>query len=242
MQMRRFAVFDIDGTLIRWQLYHAVTDALAKDGHIKPEAFQAIRDSRMRWKRRGGESSFKSYERQLILIYEDVLRTLSVEQMEGAVNAVFDEYKDQVYTYTRELIKRLKAKNYFLLAISGSQTEIISKIAAYYGFDDYVGTIYEYKAGRFTGRKEVGSLRKDQTLKALAKKHSLEFKGSIAVGDSDSDTSMLELVEKAIAFNPEKELFEHAKTQGWKVVIERKNMVYELESKDGRYYLAKTSA
>ncbi len=26
-----FAVFDIDGTIIRWQLYHALADELAKE-------------------------------------------------------------------------------------------------------------------------------------------------------------------------------------------------------------------
>lgn len=240
--MRRFAVFDIDGTLIRWQLYHAVADALAKEGHIKPETYQAIREARMLWKRRSGESSFKGYERQLILMYEEVLRTLSLEQMEKAVDAVFDEYRDQVYTYTRKLIEKLKAKNYFLLAISGSQTEAVAKIADYYGFGDYVGTVYEYKAGSFTGHKTVGSLRKDLTLKRLVKKHSLDFEGSLAVGDSASDISMLELVEEAIAFNPEKELFEHAKDKGWKVIVERKNMVYEFKSSKGKYYLAETNA
>src|SRR3546814_11785501 len=29
--MKKFAVFDIDGTLIRWQLYHAVVETVAKD-------------------------------------------------------------------------------------------------------------------------------------------------------------------------------------------------------------------
>ena len=34
---RPFAVFDIDGTLIRWQLYHSIADTLARLGHIEPK-------------------------------------------------------------------------------------------------------------------------------------------------------------------------------------------------------------
>ena len=241
MSGRRFAVFDIDGTLIRWQLYHAIADELARRGHIKPESYQAMRQSRMRWKKRVGGSSFKDYEKQLILTYEEVLSTLSLDQFNEAVDAVFEEYKDQTYTYTRDLLNRLKKVDYLLFAISGSQSEIVAKIADYYGFDDYVGTIYEYKKNRFTGKKTIGSLDKAATLKRLVKKHHASLEGSIAVGDSASDGSMLELVQTPVAFNPERALFSKAVSSGWKVVVERKNVVYELEKSDGKYQLAKTA-
>jgi phosphoserine phosphatase len=52
---------------------------------------------------------------------------------------------------------------------------------------------------------------------------------------------MMEMVKLPIALNPEKKLYEHAKQHGWKIVLERKNMFYELESKDGKYQLAKTN-
>jgi len=237
---RPFAVFDIDGTLIRWQLYHAIADTLAAKGNIDPEVYKTMKQARMAWKRRSG-GSFSDYERQVIEVYEAVLTTLDFEQFESAIQAVFEEYKDQVYTYTRDLIKQLKRAEYLLFAVSGSQTEIVAKIADYYGFDDYVGTVYARSKNRFTGAKTIGSLNKDTTLEALAQKHGVSFKGSIGVGDSRSDISMLELVEQPIALNPEKDLFEHAKSSGWKVVVERKNVVYELESIDGKYQLVKTN-
>jgi HAD superfamily hydrolase (TIGR01490 family) len=238
--MKKFAVFDIDGTLIRWQLYHAIADALAQSGHTKPETYQTMRDARRAWKRRAG-GTFKDYERQVIDIYETIVKTLSFQEMEQAINSVFEEYKDQVYVYSRDLIAKLKADNYLLFAISGSQTEIVAKIADYYGFDDYVGTVYQRHKTGFTGSKTIGSQNKDTTLQALVHKHGVGFKHSIAIGDSHSDISMLELVEQPIAFNPEKDLFDYARSKGWKIVIERKNMIYELESKDGKYQLATTN-
>lgn len=234
---RPFAVFDIDGTLVRWQLYHAVADALARQGYVDPKLRQKVLESRMQWKRRTDATSFKDYERQLILAYENILEKLPIKQFQAAVDTVFDEYKDQVYTYTRELIKELKSKNYFLMAISGSQTEIIAKIADYYGFDDYVGTVYEQADGSFTGEKIIGSMDKAKTLRRLVKQHGLSMNGSYAVGDSLSDAAMLELVENPIAFNPERELFEIARKNSWKVVVERKNMIYRLEPSGGYTYL-----
>jgi len=234
---RPFAVFDIDGTLVRWQLYHAVADELVKLGYFDAKAFAPIRDARMDWKTRTGKESFRSYEIKLVRLYEKLLRQLTIDQFGQAAQAVFDEHKDQVYTYTRDLISSLKDRGFVLLAISNSQVEIVSKIAKYYGFDDYVGAIYEHKKGQFTGKSTVHLHDKDQVLQNMINKHRLSLEGSIAVGDSASDIPMLALVENPIAFNPEQKLFDEAKKRGWPIVIERKNVVYELEKRHGSYRL-----
>jgi HAD superfamily hydrolase (TIGR01490 family) len=240
--MKKFAAFDIDGTLIRWQLYHALVDRLVKEGYSNPDAWARIHESRMSWKTRSHAEAFKAYEHDLIRIYDDVLMSLSVDQFNKVVDTVFDEYKDQVYVYTRELIKELKSKGYLLFAISGSQKEIVEKIAHYYGFDDFSGSIYVQKNGRFTGKVILPHLKKNKVLNELLAKHRASLKDSVAVGDSVGDASMMELVERPIAFNPEAKLFAVAKEKGWKVVVERKNMIYELGYKDGKYELAKTNA
>jgi phosphoserine phosphatase len=49
---------------------------------------------------------------------------------------------------------------------------------------------------------------------------------------------MLSMVKQPIAFNPTKELFKTAQQNGWEIVIERKNMIYKLEVKNGSYVLA----
>ena len=232
-----FAVFDIDGTLIRWQLYHAVFEALAKLGSIDDATHQTVRDARMLWKRRAGEESFRAYEQRLVTAYESLLSHITVQEFQTAAGAVFEEYKDQVYTYTRDLIRELKRRGYLLFAISGSQQEIVERVANYYGFDDCAGAVYEQKAGRFTGRSTFRPGTKHLTLQSLIAKHHARLTGSVAVGDSESDISLLEMVEQPIAFNPTKKLFDQAKSQGWPVVIERKNVIYKLEVKDGDYTL-----
>ncbi|MBI2589392.1 HAD family phosphatase [Candidatus Saccharibacteria bacterium] len=238
---RPFAVFDIDGTLVRWQLYHAVADSLVKLGYIDSGAYAAVRDARMQWKRRSGPEAFKIYERQLVKAYEKILLKLTLKQFNEAAKAVFEQYKDQIYTYTRELTKKLKAEGYLLFAISGSQSEIVEKIASYYGFDDFVGTHYHHENGRFTGAVTVHLGGKHLILEELVKKHRASAASSIGVGDSANDISMLEAVETPIAFNPDRKLFDVAQSKGWKIILERKNMVYELEQQNGKYVLAKTN-
>ncbi len=238
MAQRPFAVFDIDGTLIRWQLYHAVTDTLAKLGYLEPEQYEEIRSARIAWKMRAHPEAFKTYEKIMVNGFEQIIKKLTVAQFDTAVDEVIDQYKDQVYTYSRQLIKDLKTKNYVLLAISGSQIELVSRIAAYYGFDDVIGTDYIKHQGKFTGEKKFYAHDKKVALQKLIDKHNLTLGGSIAIGDSSSDISMLQMVEHPIAFNPERNLLEEAKKSGWTIVLERKNTVYRLEPQDGTYVLA----
>jgi HAD superfamily hydrolase (TIGR01490 family) len=235
----KFAAFDIDGTIIRWQLYHAISDALIRSGHFDPAEFTSIKQARMAWKRREKASSFKEYEQSLVGAYDKAIRNVSYKDFMAAVDESFEEYKQQTYTYTRSLISQLKQQGFKLFAISASQQEIVQLFAKHYGFDDYGGSIYENDGHKFTGQKHVlRSTEKPKLIEKLVSKHGLRLAGSIAVGDSDSDIPMLELVEHPIAFNPNDSLLAHAKTKQWKIVLERKSQVYELEYSRGKYQLA----
>jgi HAD superfamily hydrolase (TIGR01490 family) len=240
---RPFAVFDIDGTVIRWQLYHALADEMMRRGHMDQQKFKAVREARLTWKKRAGENSFLEYEGALVSLVDESLPGLGLSEFEAACQSVMSEYEDQVYTYTRDLIQDLRAKGYLLFAISASYSQIVSLFAEHYGFDDSAGSEYEIKDGQFTGKK-LQLLKRDKKIKVLDQmiaRHAASRDESIAVGDSESDIPMLSAAEQAIAFNPSKQLFKMAKANGWKVVLERKNMIYELEQRDGQYILAKTN-
>lgn len=233
----KFAVFDIDGTLIRWQLYHAVVNELAKANLLGSEAYEDIRASRMAWKVRSHPEAFRDYERRVVARFDEAVANIPVKTFQQAAQNVVTEYKDQVYTYTRDLINSLKKQGYVLLAISGSHNELVKALGDHYGFNDAVGSIYTQKAGKFTGQKIIASKDKSKLLEALVKKHNLTYSGSYAVGDSASDAPMLEKVENPIAFNPDQNLYKLAKQHSWKIVVERKNVIYELEKTHDQYIL-----
>lgn len=235
---KKFAVFDIDGTLIRWQLFHAIVHHLGVHGHISPKTHADIKAARMIWKNRDSNDDFRNYEHVLVRAYCAALKDIDPTAYDSIVDEVFDEYKDQTFVYTRDLVRSLKARGYLLFAISGSQQEIIQKLAAHHGFDDAIGAVLETKAGKFTGEIITPVLDKPTALRSLMEKHAVTAKGSIGVGDSASDTPMLEMVEMPIVFNPSAELFETAKARAWKIIVERKNVIYTLEPRDGTYILA----
>ncbi len=236
---RKFAVFDLDGTLIRWQLYHAMADEFVKMNILSSKDYESVKTARMNWKNRDNINSFNDYEMTLVKLINTTVENLKVSDLESACLNVIEEYKNQVYTYTRDLIKELRSKNYLVFAISASPDQIVKLVANHYGFDDYSGSIYAEKDGILTGDYDlVFNERKPEILKELADKHGAIWIDSIAVGDSEGDIAMLSAVEQPIAFNPTQLLFEEARKQGWKIVVERKNIVYRLDPRDGTYILA----
>ena len=60
----------------------------------------------------------------------------------------------------------------------------------------------------------------------------LTLNKSVRVGDSESDIMFLNLVARPICFNPNMKLWNHAKEKGWEVIVERKNVIYELNKNE----------
>jgi HAD superfamily hydrolase (TIGR01490 family) len=233
MTKRRFAAFDIDGTLIRWQLYHAVFDELARRGHIPASDYQHVRDLRMKWKQRDTAEAYKTYELAMVDIYESLMPSIPVKAYQAVARDVADKYKGQVYTYTRSLIKELKAKDYMILAISGSHQDLLDYVAPMYGFDVWAGSTYEHADGYYTGERYIAGFYKEEILRNLIQQHDLAINDSYGVGDSASDIPMLNMTEHAVAFNPNRQLLAEARKHGWRIVVERKDVVYELTNIDG---------
>jgi len=235
---QKFAVFDIDGTLVRWQLFHAIVHHLGQEGYILRRQHEQIRAARMHWKNREDIEGFRAYELVLLEIYLEVMKQILPEDHDRIVDEVVGEYRDQTHVYTRDLAHRLQGEGYLLFAISGSHDGAVGKVARHHGFDDWIGANFEIQNGQYTGEVTTPVFDKAAALRTLVEKHHATFEGSYAVGDSWGDTSMLNVVEHPIAFNPDKGLYEAAVEHAWPIVIERKNVIYELAAENGGYTLS----
>lgn len=229
-QQKKVAVFDIDGTIFRSSLYIEIVRQLIKDGVLPSGASSQFEAEYSAWKDRTHVDSYNEYTQAVIDSFEKYLPTLSVEKFESAADKVVDRQKAHTYVYTRDLITKLKKQNYFLVAISGSQAELVGRFVKAYGFNAFAGSDYEKKNGRFTGKFQILTHQnKVHFLQTLVQQESLTLDESIAVGDSEGDIDMLKIVSNPIAFNPERSLFKYARRRGWAIVVERKNVVYELK-------------
>lgn len=237
--MKKFAAFDIDGTLFRSGLYREVAYELMKMGALDEAILAETTEKNREWRTRTHGNAFEEFELLLITKIDESLPKIRVADYETAVKRVIDKKADNVYVYTRDLLSKLKAEDYFLIAISGSQVELVELFAAKYGFDTWVGQQWERGDEYFTGTITKSHTGKDLILRGLIDKHDLTLENSYAVGDSNGDTGMLSMVEHPIAFNPTFELYEVARSAGWDIVVERKNMHYTLtKGAHGSYVLA----
>ena len=229
MRKRPVAAFDIDGTVFRSSLLIELVERLIDKGTFPHEAREAYEEERRRWLDRKGD--YETYIEKVAQVFAAQLKGISFEEVSNMAGEVIEEKRDRVYRYTRDLIKSLKNRGYYLLAISHSPNFIADGFGYEAGFDKVYGTFYATGAsGNFTGEIEDKDLiaSKAAILTRAVRKEGLTLDGSLAVGDTESDIGMLEMVETPIAFNPNQALYAHAKRRGWKVVVERKDVIYEL--------------
>lgn len=237
---KKFAAFDIDGTIFRSGLYREVVYELLALELAPAELRDAFAHHETKWKARQSPEAFSEYEEAMAVAFSKALPKIKCADFDEAVQSVFTRTGNHVYAYTRDLVAQLKREGYTLIAISGSQEELVKLFAEKYGFDIWIGQHY----GRtddgltFTGEINFTHNGKDKLLRGIAAENNLDFADSIAVGDSRGDIGMLSIVDNPIAFNPERALFDHAKEAGWSIVIERKNMIYKLERNGNTFILA----
>jgi len=233
-----FAVFDIDGTIFRSGLYREVIYELLIANKLPAGIAEKFEPLEISWKARQSDTAFRDYSKAMTRAVDNILPQIRITDFESASARVFERLSDHVYVYTRGLVEDLKQKGYILIAISGSQEELVKPFAEKYGFDIWIGQHYERGDEFYTGKIVKTHEGKDVILKQIMAEHNLNFVDSIAVGDTGGDIGMLSLVDNPIAFNPDKELFKTSRDNGWKIVVERKNVIYELDSNGQSYILA----
>jgi HAD superfamily hydrolase (TIGR01490 family) len=229
MKKRPVAVFDIDGTIFRSSLFLELVDALVEAGIFPHVAREEYLREQARWLNRMGD--YETYVMKAVASFKKHIKGVPFDAADAIGAAVLRNKKNRVYRYTRDLVRKLKKKGYFLLAISHSPRFVEDLFSLEFGFDKAYGFFWETGAnGRFTGKVNDENLMKSKAgiLRRAVRKEGLTLAGSVGVGDTESDISMLELVDHPLAFNPNKKLYLHAKKRGWKVVVERKDVIYEL--------------
>lgn len=227
MNMKKVAIFDVDGTIFRSSLLIEITDALISEGMF-PEKVRAVYSEAYKsWSDRKG--SYEKYIDAIIEAFEQNINGIPYSDFQKVAKKVIAGHHNRVYRYTRQLVKDLRKKKYYLLAISNSPKTVVDEFCEKWGFDKVYGRLYEVdKSGKFTGKTLCEDLIRDKAkiLTRAVKKEGLTLTGSVGVGDSESDIAFLKLVERPICFNPNSKLYQHARSAGWKVVVERKDVIY----------------
>ncbi len=205
-----------------------VTNALIAEGIFPARARRVYQRSFENWLNR--KAGYDKYIGDVVKVFDTHIKGVQRSVFLRVVRKVLGYQQQRVYRYTRDMVRQLRKKGYFLLAISHAPAYLVVEFTKHWGFDKVYGRLFEVQRGKFTGKILYRELIDDKAkiLKLAVAKKKLSLKGSIGLGDSEGDIPMLKLVERSICFNPNSILYRHARRAGWEIVVERKDVVYKL--------------
>ena len=224
----KIAVFDIDGTIFRKNLSFELINELSWMGIFQKSVRKELVHHYTNWLNHKGV--YDDYRQALVKLYEENIKGCKREDVIKASKIVVPFYKDRTYIFANNLIKKFKEEGYYIIAISGSPSEIVEEYNKYLKFDAAFGTIYETDKNDFFTGKYIFETPKDKGLvvRQYLAENNLTLEGSFGVGDTESDIKFLEMVENPIAFNPNANLKKIAEEKKWRIVVEKKDVIYEI--------------
>ncbi len=228
--VKKIAIFDIDGTIFRKNLHFELINELAWLKIFPNEVRHRLTELYSSWIEH--EGTYEDYRRALVDLYALHIKGCHEEDVKKAASMVIPFHAKRTYVFSEALIKKLRAEGYHLLVISGSPIEIVEEYnKQYLQFDGVYGSVYETdEQGVYTGRAIFEPSRmKDKVVENYIAEHGLSLEGSYGIGDTESDGSFLRLVEHPIAFNPNQNLKVMAEKEGWRLVVEKKDVIYEIK-------------
>lgn len=225
---KKLAVFDIDGTVFRKNLHFELIDELSWRKIFSKRARSVLVRAYADWLEHRG--TYEDYRRKIVRIYEKELKDCSQKDVVGASKKVADFNKDRTYIFTRDLVKKLRKENYMIIAISGSPIEIVKEYNKYLKFDEVFGSVYETDGkGTYTGKTIFEPVKhKGHLVGQYISEKGLTLEDSYGVGDTESDVGFLKMVARPIAFNPNLNLERVARRNDWKIIVEKKDVIYDI--------------
>ncbi len=225
----KIAIFDIDGTIFRKNLHFELIDELTWLGVFSKSVRSTLIKLYTNWLEHRG--TYEAYRLALVDLYSQHIKGCSQKDVEEASKVVIPFYENRTYIFAEGLIVKLKQENYQLIAISGSPIEIVEEYnRRHLKFSKVFGSVYQLdKNGIYTGRTVFEPTKhKGALVKQYVFENNLTLADSYGVGDTESDAGFLEVVENPIAFNPNENLKEIAQRRGWRIVVEKKDVIYEI--------------
>lgn len=232
------AFFDIDGTLYREGMITEIFKKLVKSDIIDSQRwYNEVRDKYLKWDQRIG--NYDDYLLKMADIYAEEIKGLHKSQIEFIARKVIEQKGDRVYTYTRDKIKWHIDQGHQVLTISGSPIELVREMAKKHGIMDFIGTEYVTDQNElYNGEVKPmwDSVNKQIAIDYFVKKYDIDMSKSYAYGDTTGDYAMLKAVAYPIAMNPTRELLNKLTNDPLTkdkvhIIIERKDMIYELSPK-----------
>ncbi|GAA1013789.1 phosphoserine phosphatase [Acrocarpospora pleiomorpha] len=213
------AFFDVDNTMIRGASIYHFARGLASRGLFTTQDLVRFALGQAMFRVRGNENpEHVAKAKEMALAF---VAGLKVEEVVRLGEEIYDEVMaDRIWSGARALAQAHLDAGQRVWLVTATPVELAQVIARRLGLTGALGTVAETDSGAYTGRL-VGDLlhgpAKADAVRALARQEGLDLTRCSAYSDSANDLPMLSIVGHPYAINPDSELRDHAKAQGWAI-------------------------
>lgn len=147
-------------------------------------------------------------------IPERDVERMAPEVLAGILPRIYPQMLDEVHRHQDE------GRATFIVSAAGN--DLVKALAAVLGMEGGIGTSWAVGPdGKYTGEMDgpfVYGKGKVEAMRRFAAKHDIDMDASFAYSDSVSDLPMLRSVGHAVVVNPDADLLEIARQEGWQVM------------------------
>jgi HAD superfamily phosphoserine phosphatase-like hydrolase len=208
--MKKVAFFDIDKTIYNTHSFFQLAEYEIRKGGVKQETWDKIQKLLVRYK--SGELTYSVTANMLLEDFASDLKDQKYIDLIEDVKEFFVSNLKNFYPYFEEILSKLKETHDIYIITTNAQY-VTKTIVDHFGLTGFISSEFEVIDGLFTG-KVLKSLANGKSMVSdILTKYGKN--GSIAVGDSENDIGMLELVEYPVCISPSEELKKHASSNNW---------------------------
>jgi HAD superfamily hydrolase (TIGR01490 family) len=213
------AFFDLDKTLMAGSSGMVFARVAAQRGFVSRRQLARWGRDHLRYRLRGSSDE----QTNAVL---DVAKRIFAEMPERDVErmgpAVLAGILPRIYPQMLDEVHRHQDEGRATFIVSAAGNDMVKALAAVLGMEGGIGTAWAVGPnGKYTGEMEgpfVYGKGKVEAMRKFAAKHDIDMGASYAYSDSVSDLPMLRSVGHAVVVNPDADLLEIARQEGWQVM------------------------
>lgn len=210
------AIFDLDNTLINGDSDHAWGEFLVERNIVDRQEY-ALNNDKFYNDYKLGALDINAYLHFCL----KVLAEHPLKQLYAWREQFLEEkIRPMLLPKAKALIEEHRKAGDTLLIITATNRFVTEPIAQLHDIDNLLASDAEKRDGRYTGKPTGVPCYQDGKITRLnqwLKQQEHSFDQSVFYSDSHNDLPLLKLVEKPVAVDPDPQLLEYARKQGWSI-------------------------
>jgi len=217
LRIMTLAIFDLDNTLLSGDSDYGWGQFLVRKKLVDEASYEAA-----------NLSFYEQYQLGTLDIFEysafsfKPLSECSMEQLRILHNEFMQEViRPMMGDKAKSLVKQHQQQGHILMVITATNSFITRPIVEAFGIDNLLATDPKIVNGRYTTEIEgipcfhEGKVRR---LENWLAQNNVSLAGSCFYSDSHNDLPLMEIVETAIAVDPDEKLAAVARQRGWQII------------------------